>query len=99
MKVVHNKSKNREEATMEEKFPNVAQVMDGHQLQVQENNWFKNHEVAVVVKKYLQFTVFMEALNEVLELDRYATVETFARRISELIQKENSCRNGETDPT
>jgi len=55
-----------------------------------ESNYFKDHEIPVIKKKYLQFTVFMEALNEVLELDRYATVETFARRIQHLIEKEIS---------
>lgn len=93
MKVVHNKSKQHEEATLEEKYPNVAQVGDGSPSDVQENNYFKDHEVEQIMKKYLQFTVFMEALNDILELDRYATVETFARRIAHLVNKENAIRN------
>lgn len=93
MKVVHNKSKRHEEATLDEKYPNEAQVLEGQKLDVQENNYWKNHELEQIKKKYLQFTVFIEAINEVLELDRYATVETFARRIAELIQRENSLRN------
>jgi len=41
----------------------------------------------------------MEALNEVLELDRFATVETFARRIQHLIEKEISTHGKDTSPS
>lgn len=99
MKVAHKRNQQHEEATIEDKYPNVAKVGDGIPLDVQENNYFKDHEKEIVVKKYLQFTVFMEALNEVLELDRYATVDTFARRIAQLVTKENSYRNGQKPTT
>jgi len=87
--MIHNKNQH-EDATIIEKFPNEAKVGNGEARTVHENNYFANHENAVVKKKYLQFTVFMEAMNEVLELDRYATVEVFARRIQHLIEKEIS---------
>jgi len=94
------KNNQHEEATIIEKFPNEGKVGNGEARTVQENNYFADHENAVIKKKYLQFTVFMEAMNEVLELDRYATVETFARRIQHLIEKEISIpRYGQDTPT
>jgi len=97
---MYRKNNQHEDATIIEKFPNEAKVGDGEARLVHENNFFKDHETAVIKKKYLQFTVFMEALNEVLELDRYATVETFARRIQHLIEKETSIpRYGEDKST
>jgi len=81
-----------EDATIIEKFPNGATIKDFREAEVHENNHFKDHEIEQVAKKYLQFTVYMEALNEVLELDRYATVEQFARRIAHLIEREQSLR-------
>jgi len=46
-------------------------------------------DTALVKKKYLQFTVYMEALNNVLGLDKWANVEDFAMRIIDLMYANN----------
>lgn len=59
------------------------------QAEVQENNHFKYHEPQEVRKKYMEFTVFMTALNQTLELNKDATVEQFAARIHDLVMRAN----------
>jgi len=85
---MQNLKQHHEDATIIERFPNEGYVGNGQERQLPENNYFTDHEDAQIKKKYLQFTVFMEALNQVLELDRYATVETFAIRIRHLVERE-----------
>jgi len=68
-----------------DKFPNEAEVTSGEQVQVHENNWFANHELEVVRKKYVRFSILMELLNDDLELPKTATVTQFATRIRDLV--------------
>lgn len=79
------RSKNK----LEEQFPQEAEVITEGARQMNEDNHFRNHDVSIIRKKYLQFTVYMEALNEVLELPREATVEQFSRRIHDIVLATN----------
>jgi len=78
--------KNKEGATLEEQFPNDAKLSKGKKAEVHENNHFKNHPLEDVKKKYVRFSIFMEILNDALELDpKTATIEQFAHRIRDLV--------------
>jgi len=66
-------------------YPNPGMVHEQKVLDVHENNHFKNHSPDDLRKRYLQFTVFMEQLNFILELKRDATVEQFATRVHDLV--------------
>jgi len=68
-----------------EQFPNEARVTPGEKVEVHENNHWKNHELEVVRKKYVRFSILMELLNDDLELPKTATVEQFALRIRDLV--------------
>jgi len=68
-----------------EKFPNEAKLGKGEAVQVHENNHWKNHDLEVVRKKYVRFSILMELLNDDLELPKTATVEQFALRIRDLV--------------
>lgn len=68
-----------------EKFPNEAAVSAGQTQEVHENNHFRNHELEVIRKKYVRFSILMELLNDDLELPITATVEQFAHRIRDLV--------------
>lgn len=73
------------EAHITEKFPNEASVTAGEKVDVHENNHFKNHELEIIRKKYVRFSILMELLNDDLELPKTATVEQFAHRIRDLV--------------
>ena len=77
---------NKTDPSIAEKFPNEATVTSGEKQEVHENNHFKNHELADVRKKYVRFSVLMEYLNDILEVDsKTVNVETFAHRIRDLV--------------
>lgn len=50
-----------------------------------ESNHFRNLTDEEIRKRYLQFSVFMEQVNNTLGLDRYATVDQFAARVNDLV--------------
>lgn len=79
----------REATDPAKQYPNEAKFVNGEKRTVNEDNHFKGHDVEVIRKKYLKFTVFMESLNDVLELDRFATVDQFAKRIVDLVHAAN----------
>lgn len=84
------KSKKFEQAeTLEEKFPNEAKFQNGQKRTINEDNHFREHSLDDIRRRYLKFTVFMEALNQVLELDRSASVDHFAKRIVDLVHAAN----------
>lgn len=69
-----------------DKFPNEARVTQGTPVEVHENNHFKDHDLEIVRKKYVRFSILMELVNDDLELQKTATVEQFAHRIRDLVQ-------------
>lgn len=71
---------------LQDQYPNPGQQENVLQATMQENNHFKTFEPEEIRVRYMRFSVFMEALNNNLDLDRSATVEQFARRISDLVQ-------------
>jgi len=76
----------KEAEALLEKFPNEAVLKD--ELQANEtnpDNYFQNMEIELIRKKYIQFTVYLEALYEVLELSRLSTVDQFAHRIRDIV--------------
>jgi len=76
---------NKTEKSITEQFPNEATITAGEKVEVHENNYFKNHELDIVRKKYVKFSVLMEIVNDDLELPQTATVEQFAHRIRDLV--------------
>lgn len=90
---MNNKSKTTKQLTLrrsktgnpKEDFPNPGEIRDQKVVDVQENNYFKNFDPMDIRKRYMQFSVFMESLNNTLGLDRTASVEQFAARIHDLV--------------
>jgi len=75
-----------EEPHIKDKFPNEAEISAGQKQQVHENNYFKDHELELVRKKYVRFSVLMEYLHDVLELDlKTTTIEQFGLRVRDLV--------------
>lgn len=70
---------------MEEKFPNPGEVPKVEEVHVHENNYFKDYDPREVRKKYMEFTVFMTALNQTLCLDKNSGVEQFSARVHDLV--------------
>lgn len=77
--------KNKEQETIEEKYPNVATFGNGQKKKLNDDNFFKDHDLEVIRQKYIKFTVFMEAINDVLELGRETSVEQFAMRVRDIV--------------
>lgn len=76
----------QEAETLEENYPNEATFKKGSDRNTSEENYFRDHDVELVRKKYIQFTVYMEAMNQVMELGLNASVEDFAFRIRDLVE-------------
>lgn len=70
---------------LEKKFPHEVKFGEGENRKMNPDNHFTKHEIGDIRKKHLQFSVLMEFLNQVLELDRHVSVENFAIRIRDLI--------------
>jgi len=49
------------------------------------DNFFSAHHPGEIQKKYIQFSVFMEHLLQVLELPRAASMEQVANRIRDIV--------------
>lgn len=67
------------------KFPNEAQKNGGKRREFNQDNYFAHLEIELARKKYLQFSVLMELLNEVLGLGRHASLDEFGSRIRDLV--------------
>lgn len=70
---------------LEKRFPHEVKFGKGEEREMNPDNHFTGRDVNDVRKKHLQFSVLMEYLNQVLELDRHVSVENFAIRIRDLI--------------
>jgi len=88
MSKVH-KLNSRKAETLQEQYPNEGKTEEVKKAEIQENNHFRDHSVEEIRKKYLQFTVYMEALNAVLELPIDATLGQFSTRIHDLVMATN----------
>lgn len=82
-------SKNKK---LTDQYPNEGQVDTGQKREMNEDNHFKDHPKDEIAKKYMQFTVHMESLNNVLELDHTTTIEQFSFRIRDLIYASETIR-------
>lgn len=69
-------------------FPIKGEMVEGKKT-LNPDNYYKDHEIDLLRKKYLQFTVFFEALTEVLECRRDCSVEEFGSRIRDLVYAAN----------
>lgn len=80
----------RNSKPLEEQYPNEGTITEIRAEDVHENNYFKGRDIEEMRKKYVKFSILMEAVNETIELPNSATVEQFANRIRDLIyaQKE-----------
>ncbi|AXH73963.1 MAG: hypothetical protein [Microviridae sp.] len=68
-----------------DQYPNEATVEDLRKASVQENNYFKNFDEVDLKRRYLKFSVFMEEVNNTLDLTREATIDQFTRRVHDLV--------------
>jgi len=75
--------------TLKEQYPIEGTFEPGTQNQTNADNHFENHELWEVRKKYTQMTVYMEALNRVLELENDANADTFMNRVRDLMIASN----------
>ena len=73
------------EQTLKQKFPNEAVMNGGKKREFNQDNYFRDLDIELARKKYLQFSVLMEYLNEVLGLGRHASMDEFATRIRDLV--------------
>lgn len=69
----------------EEKYPNPATFKKGVKRDFNQDNYFADLDIEIARKKYLQFSVLMELLNEVMGLGRHSSLEEFAHRIKDLV--------------
>jgi len=74
---------------LSDQFPNPGVLEDTTKNEMNPDNYFQKMEVEIIRKKYLQFTVYMEALQDVLELDRYASIDQFAHRVRDIVLATN----------
>lgn len=77
---------------LEEKFPNVGEVVEETTRRMEENNHFINHTEEQLREKYIKFTVLMDFINQVLELEPSNTVDVFAQRVNNLISASRTIR-------
>lgn len=84
---------NKKRKSLNDQYPNEGTVNHGTPREMNEDNFFMNHSKESIAKKYMQFTVHMEALNETLELDNNVTLEIFALRVRDLIYAANTVRS------
>lgn len=71
--------------TLRDKFPNGATMKGGRKRDFNQDNFFAHLEIELARKKYLQFSVLMEYLNEVLGLGRHSSIDEFSMRIRDLV--------------
>jgi len=77
MKLAHKQS-------MSEKYPNQGTTIETEQREVPEENHWQNHDEELIKKKYLQFMVMIEYLNNVLELPMDSKMSDLMKRSHDL---------------
>lgn len=85
IKQLPNRQHKHQPSDIEENYPNPGEVKNIKVPEVHENNYFKDSGADDLRKRYLRFSVFMEELNNTLELNRDASVEQFAQRVHDLV--------------
>jgi len=71
--------------TLKEQYPIEGTFEPGEVQKTNPDNYFAKHSVEMIRKKYVQQMVFMEALNQVLELSQDANADTFMQRVRDLM--------------
>jgi len=89
MKRVKLQPNHKPQEGLSDQYPNEATISDVRENPMNPDNHFQHTDVEVIRKKYLQFTVYMEALQDVLELDRFATIDQFAHRVRDIVLATN----------
>lgn len=69
---------------MEKAFPNEATV-EQFKRAMNQDNYFEGMEKEEIAKRYVQYCVISEIMNQVLGLPITATLDEFAHRIQDLI--------------
>lgn len=83
MEVVH---KNKKTKTLVEQFPNEGKQTSQKERTLHEDNHFQNHSQDEVRKKYLQWMVISEYMNQILELPHNSTFQELGNRAYQLFQ-------------
>lgn len=81
MKVAHRKGQD----DLSKKYPIEAETIGTAPNEVQENNYWKGRNLDELRKKYIQFNVLVEYLNDVLELPQDAKFADLGKRSYELV--------------
>lgn len=82
MEVVHKKPTQ----TLVEKFPNEGKQTSRKERNLPEDNHFRNHSQDEVRKKYLQWMVISEYMNQILDLPSNSTFQELGNRAYQLFQ-------------
>lgn len=81
MKVAHKKGQD----DLSKRYPIESETIGTKENEVQENNYWKDRELDELRKKYIQFNVLMEFVQEILELPQGSTFDQLGRRSFELV--------------
>lgn len=82
MEVVHKNSRRK----TAEQFPNEGKTVSQNERNLPEDNHFRNHSQDEIRKKYLQWMVISEYMNQILELPVNATFQELGNRAYQLFQ-------------
>lgn len=82
-------SKKRSANDLEKQYPNEAQFVPGDEMKLNPDNYFRDMDIALVRKKYVHFTIFMEQVHNQLDLPLDADIDTLVRRIYDLAYAAN----------
>lgn len=74
----------QDQKQVEEAFPIEADVT-GQVRKMNQDNHFEGLEKEMIAKKYVQYCVISELMNQVLDLPLTATLDEFAHRIQDLL--------------
>jgi len=74
---------------LQEQYPKPGEIKNQKRSILPENNFYYGRQTKEVRRRYMQFSVFMEAMNESLELPQNSSPEDMTRRINDLMTAVN----------
>lgn len=74
----------QDQKEIEKHFPNEAKL-EGEKRDLNQDNHFEGMEKEQIAKRYVQYCVISELMNQVLDLPLTATLDEFAHRIQDLM--------------
>jgi len=71
---------------LDSEFPNPGVKKNVKEVDVHESNYFVKTPKMEIRRKYMQYSVFMEAINNTLGLPITSSLDDFAKRVNDLIE-------------